>query len=76
METIKVEEIEVIFNRIADKLKFEVGNGELHFQSDLYRLIPTEKWDNFENTEVAIGSLKDDVREIKKLTNDPERPCI
>lgn len=78
-----VSELEEIFVKIIDKLKFEVGeNSELQLETDAYRIIPTEKWSKFDNPddwnsadEIDLGSLKDDVEELEKLVKQKERIC-
>ena len=75
MESINLKEIKLILNRLIEKLEFEVGEDDIKLRSDLYRLIPTEKWSNFSDSEIDTGSLSDDVVELKKLTKNQEHPC-
>ena len=75
MESINVKEIENIFNRIIEKLKIEIGERELKMNSDYFKLIPTEHWANFEKTDFDVGSISDDLIELKKLADDEKRYC-
>ena len=75
MESINVNQIRGILNRILDKLEFEVGENEIPLKTDFYKLIPTEKWDDVTSSEVNVGSLSDDVIELKKLLINRNRPC-
>ena len=82
-ESMTVKELEEIFSRIIDKLKFEIGaDSQIKVETDTYRIIPTEKWNKFEKSEdwnsvkvIDLGSLKDDVEELEKLTKNKERIC-
>lgn len=79
----KVYELEEIFERLIDKLKFEIGNdSEILTETDAYRLIPTENWNKFDKpedwntaSEIDLGSLKDDIEELEKLARSKERIC-
>ena len=72
MNKITVSELEIIFQQIISKLRFyEID--EIKLESDFYQLIPTEQWDNFDDFDADVGSLFDDVNELKKLSNDKDR---
>ena len=70
-----VKDLEEIFARIIGKLKYELGeDSEIKVESDIYRIIPTEKWNRFDNSdewnsakEIDLGSLKDDVEELNSI---------
>jgi hypothetical protein len=48
----RIADLEEIFRRIVLKLKFELGDqAEIRTTTDLYRLIPTDKWSKFEKPE-------------------------
>lgn len=78
-----VNELEDVFNKIIKKLKFELAESpEIQTQSDLYRLISTEKWSTFDKPEdwnsassISLCSLNDDIEELEKLARDEERVC-
>ena len=78
-----VNELEEIFSRIIGKLKFEVGeDSQIKVETDTYRIIPTEKWNKFDESEdwnsakeIDLGSLKDDIEELEKLVNNKDRIC-
>ena len=78
-----VTELEKIFSRIIDKLKFEIGSdSQIKVKTDTYRIIPTEKWNDFNDSEnwnsskeIDLCSLKDDIKELEKLAKDKERIC-
>jgi hypothetical protein len=79
----RIADLEEIFRRIVLKLKFELGDqAEIRTTTDLYRLIPTDKWSKFEKSEdwnsaskIHLGSLNDDIEELEKLVNDRNRVC-
>ncbi|MFT4759844.1 MAG: YesN/AraC family two-component response regulator [Paraglaciecola sp.] len=78
-----VNELESIFDRIIEKLKFELGKeSEIQTKSCLYRLIPTEIWNQFAKledwnsaSEINLCSLDDDVEELEKLAKNEDRAC-
>lgn len=74
MSSISVEELEMIFQRILEKLRQE-GIDDLNFENDTYRIIPTESWNDFTVTEVDICSLYDDLDNIRELARDETRFC-
>lgn len=73
---IRIELLEIAFERIIQKLQSE-NVEEVEIPFDLYRIIPTEKWEisNSKDDEVNIGSLYDDLECIEKLVLDKKRPC-
>ena len=76
MEKFKIKDLELVFARIIEKLNIEKVD-EIDFSFDMYRSIPGNKLNvTFsEDKEYHVGSLVDDVEEIKKLVNERERPC-
>lgn len=83
MEKISIKEIEGLFQKIVDRLKVELGEqGIVETQTVIYRSIPSNKWNKFEKKEdwfladeISQGDLSDDIIELRKMINDPERPC-
>ncbi|PKR79561.1 hypothetical protein CW751_14520 [Brumimicrobium salinarum] len=71
---IKIRELEEIFNLIISKLEFEFNKGEIELNDDLYRIIPTQHWSITKVENELIGSLNDDINELKKLISDTSRP--
>ncbi|CAD0002111.1 hypothetical protein [Flavobacterium chungangense] len=72
MKKIEIKELEIIFFKIIEKLKSE-GCDELTFDDDFYRIIPTEKWDSYEEDIIHEASLFDDLDSVKLLKNDSTR---
>ena len=79
MSKIKVSELKILFDKVIEKLEFEYGkDAEFEINTGIYRLIPTDKWDEFKKpedwhsaSEIDRGDLQDDLTELKKLiTND------
>jgi len=83
MEKISINEIEGLFEKIIDRLKLELGEqGVVETETIIYRSIPSNKWNKFEKKEdwfsadeISQGDLNDDVKELKKMINDPESSC-
>lgn len=78
MKTITINQLETVFGRVIDKLKFELGkDGEFKSDTSWYREIPADKWTKFDggsNDEIT-GDLQDDIDELIKLANDKSRIC-
>lgn len=74
MSAIKISELEIIFSRIIEKLKFE-AREEISIEDDFYRFIPTDEWSSFTSDIIETGSLSDDIENIKKLVQDKDHPC-
>lgn len=69
---VELSELEILFNMLIGKLKDEnILNIEINI--DLYRFIPTDKWESFENNIVEMGSLFDDIDSLKLLISDKDR---
>lgn len=83
METIKVKELQKIFDSVIEKLEFELGSeGEIETQTVIYRFIPSEDWNKLKKPEdwytadkIGQGDLSDDVKELKKLILERNRLC-
>ena len=75
MEKISLSEIEEIFKRLIEKLKFEEFK-ETSIDTDNYWIITADEWSDFENeVDPSVGSLIDDVEALKLLIEDSDRPC-
>lgn len=74
MSSIKISEIELIFSKVIEKLKFEVDR-EINIEEDFYKFIPTDEWSSFAEEVIETGSLSDDIENLKKLVFDKEHPC-
>ena len=76
MKSIKTSDLKLVFSRIIKKLEYE-GLESIETESDLYNIIPADKWDITNNIDdvVIIGSLQDDIECIEKLAGDPNRIC-
>jgi hypothetical protein len=72
MRKIKIAELEKIFNLAINKLEDE-NISEIEIDNDLYRFIPTEKWDTFEDDVIESGSLFDDIDCLKLCLSDKNR---
>lgn len=69
---IEVSDLEKLFSLLIKKLKNEsISNVEINI--DLYRFIPADKWDSFEENIVEMGSLFDDIDNLKLLLSDKSR---
>lgn len=83
MKKISITEIEILFEKIINRLKLELGDdGIVKTETIIYRSIPSNKWNKFEKNEdwfsadeISQGDLDDDIDELKKLINNTERPC-
>ena len=73
---IKKSDLKIVFNRIIKRLEDE-GLASIEIESDLYNIIPADKWDIINKIEdvVIIGSLQDDIDCIKQLAKDTTRFC-
>ena len=81
MNSIKVSELKILFQKIIEKLETEYSSEtELELKTITYRLISSDKWNKFEKpedwfsaSEISQGDLQDDVMELKKLISDDDR---
>jgi hypothetical protein len=74
MTNITLHQLSIVFQKIINKLEFERFT-EINLTNDFYNLIPTEDWAMVENYNVDIGSLGDDIHNLKLLAINEERPC-
>jgi len=74
MTVIKISELETIFSKIIEKLKFE-AREEISIEDDFYKFIPTDEWSSFTGDIIETGSLSDDIDNLKKLVQDKHHPC-
>ena len=74
MKTLGIDDLQKILNLLVSKLKSD-GYLQIEFETDLYRFIPTDKWDTFQETIVEAGSLYDDIDSLDLLLKDSNRPC-
>lgn len=73
MSKIKTEELKTLFDLVIKKLEFE-DVKEIEFEINFYRIITADKWSIYEKeTGIVIGSLEDDIMELKKRTLDKDR---
>lgn len=73
MKQIEILELEQIFQKVIEKLKFEEIDC-IELETDLYRIIPTDSWNDFQNEVILLGSLEDDIEEIKKTLQNNGTP--
>lgn len=71
---IKVSEIKILFSKIIEKLEKE-NVKIINLNVDGYRFIPADEWENFTEDVILLGSLLDDVDNLRKLIEDDNRPC-
>ncbi|PQJ80239.1 hypothetical protein [Polaribacter porphyrae] len=70
---ITIQELQIIFQKIIEKLEGS-ENYSIKVKTDIYKLISTDNWDDFNQTNFDTHSLIDDIRELKKLVKDKNRP--
>ena len=81
MDSIKVSELKILFERVIEKLEEEYGKDtELELKTSAYRIIPTEHWADFDKPEnwfsasqISLGDLTDDLLELKKMLKSRDR---
>lgn len=62
------QELHVLLDKAAAYLQMHAATNEsFALETDYYALIPTSEWDTLENTQTVIGSLFDDVAELKRV---------
>ncbi len=72
MKKIKVNELKTLFDKIIYKLHNFENLEEIEVDRDIYRYIPTNKWEAFGDTsEPFIGYLQEDIDELKKTLQEP-----
>jgi hypothetical protein len=72
MRKLSITELEIIFKKVIKKLEDERVK-ELVFKNDFYRLVPTDKWDSYEENIIHEASLFDDLESLKLLISDSKR---
>ncbi len=77
MRTITPIELQKIFDKIIKKL-LENEVDEIIIEYDLYNKIPANKWNIYDKEiekNVVMGSLYDDVDELKNIIDNKEEIC-
>jgi hypothetical protein len=70
MSVIKINYIELIFNRLIEKFKME-NIAEISFEDDMYWNVPVENIATFPSEpELSVGSLDDDINFLKSLIDE------
>ena len=62
-------EIEKLFRHTISLLN-DVDFKHFNAETDYYSFIPTEGWNELEEPEILIGSLYDDVTELKRVVDN------
>lgn len=71
---ISLKELKLVFQLILNKIEFEIDDP-IKINRDLYRFIDSSDWDSYEKEVISTGSLFDDISNLKKIAEDPKRPC-
>jgi hypothetical protein len=67
---IELKFLELAFQGIIEKLKFEKIET-IEINDDLYKIIPTNHWSDFDNSDVVYtGSLNDDITALKSAVEN------
>ena len=69
--TITIKMLGSAFSEILNKLKFD-NISHIELTEDLYRIIPTDAWQKFEEDITVIGSLNDDFDSLEKALSNKE----
>ena len=72
MEKLKIKELEELFKLVVNKLSINENLREIEIDQDMYRFIPADNWQSFDK-EPLIGSLHDDIQELKETLANPDR---
>lgn len=72
MKTIKINDLKKLFEMVIEQLHTLEGIEEIEVDKDMYRFIPTDKWQSF-SQEPLTGSLYDDVEELQKVLNEADK---
>ena len=72
MEKLDVSELKLLFSLVIEQLRTIENIKTIDIDRDMYRFVPTDKWQSFEQ-EPLIGSLYDDIKELRKIFNNSER---
>lgn len=73
MKTVTTNELSELFDLFIKKLKDE-NISKISIDSDLYRFIPTDKWDTFTQDVIEHGSLYDDIDSLKSILKNKDIP--
>jgi hypothetical protein len=65
---ITIQMLETAFSEIIKKLKF-YGASQIELTDNLYRLIPTDEWQSFNDDNIVTGSLFDDFDSLKNAVS-------
>lgn len=71
MRKITSDNLQILFQHLIKKLDRD-GINEIEIDQDLYRFIPTDEWNSFEDN-VISGSLYDDFDSLKNILDDDDR---
>ncbi|SMC81057.1 hypothetical protein [Moheibacter sediminis] len=71
--TIEVSDLEKLFSLLIKKLK-EESVSTMEINTDLYRFIPADKWDSFEENISETGSIFDDIDNLKLIISEKNTP--
>ncbi len=72
MKAIKVDDLRKLLKMVIEQLHILEGIDKIEVDKDMYRFIPTDKWQSFDQ-EPLIGSLYDDIEELEKLLNNSDK---
>lgn len=73
MKTITTKELKELFDLFIKKLEDE-DVLEITIESDLYRFVPTDKWDSFTEDIIEQGSLYDDIDSLQNILQNNHIP--
>jgi hypothetical protein len=72
MSSINIDELEVLFKLVMDKLKKDQVK-QIEFAADEYWIITSDEWVNLKNIpKPAVGSLAEDVEYLKRAIEEKE----
>ena len=71
--TITTQMLETVFKYLIKKLNDD-NVTEILIDQDLYRFIPTDDWQKFDEDVILTGSLFDDYNCLKLVTEESDRP--
>ncbi|WP_092738352.1 hypothetical protein [Hymenobacter psychrophilus] len=66
---ITTDELKSLLQRATAYLE-GIGEGTFDLETDYYAIIPTDDWEKLEQPQVVIGSLFDDVAELKRAAKN------
>lgn len=71
MKAIEVNDLEKLFKMVIKQLRILENLKKIDVEIDMYRFIPTDKWQSFEQ-EPLQGSLYDDLEELQRVLSEPD----